>query len=383
MVSCFCIFNAFLQLPYQRKIKSSSDFYCYFWIHYHILHICPHISSFSLEDTAMNTAENPREILALSRNFMECRVLLTGAELNIFKHLAEPASSRDLAEKQGWHERPLTVVLDALTAMGLLIKKDGHYRTVPALLPFLRSDSPQTVLPMIRHAATIWKNWSNLTRIVTETGGVEGTAGSFENSADQKAFIGAMHVVGRTHAPEIVHAINPGSARRLIDVGGASGTYTIAFLEASPEMSATLFDLPDVVDMGRVRLIEAGLMDRVTIVAGNFYTDCLPQGHDLALVSAIIHMNSPEQNLDLYKKIFDALVPGGRIVIRDHVMKPDHTAPKSGTLFAINMLVGTPGGGTYAYEEIKAGLIAAGFENVKLIQEGDRMMGLVEAYRPF
>jgi predicted O-methyltransferase YrrM len=330
----------------------------------------------------MNTPANPQEILALSRNFMECRALLTGAELNIFNHLADFAASRELAEKQGWHERPLTVVLDALTAIGLLIKKDGLYRTDPDLLPFLGSDSPNTVLPMIRHAATIWKNWSNLTRIVTETGGVERTAGSFENPEDQKAFIGAMHVVGRVNAPKIVQAINPGSARRLIDVGGASGTYTIAFLEASAEMTATLFDLPDVVDMGRARITEAGLMDRVTLVAGNFRTDSLPSGHDLALVSAIIHMNSPEQNVDLYKKIFDALVPGGRIVIRDHVMKPDNTAPKSGALFAINMLVGTPGGGTYTYAEIKTGLAAAGFENVKLIQEDDPMMGLVEAYRP-
>ena len=60
----------------------------------------------------------------------------------------------------------------------------------------------------------------------------------------------------------------------------------------------------------------------------------------------------------------------------------DKTAPKSGALFAINMLVGTYGGGTYTYEEIKSGLVAAGFEDVHLIQEEDQMMGLVEAYRP-
>ena len=330
----------------------------------------------------MDTPSNPQEILALSRNFMECRVLLTGAELNIFTCLAKSASCRELAEKHGWHERPLTVLLDALTAIGMLIKKDGLYSTNPVLLPILRSDSQQTILPMIRHAATMWKNWSNLTRIVTKTGGVEGTSGSFKDLSDQKAFIGAMHVVGSLLAPKIVQAVNPGPAHRLIDVGGGSGTYTIAFLQAYPEISATLFDLPEVVDMGRARITDAGLMDRVTIVAGNFYTDSLPAGHDLALVSAIIHMNSPEQNVDLYKKIFDALVPGGRIVVRDHVMKPDHTAPKSGALFAVNMLVGTPGGGTYTYDEIKTGLTASGFENIKLIQESEAMGGLVEAFRP-
>lgn len=330
----------------------------------------------------MNTFSNPQEIMALSRSFMECRVLLTGAELNIFMHLSEPTSSNELASKNGWHERPLTVLLDALAAMGLLVKSDGRYRTAPGMLPFLLQDSPQTILPMIRHTATIWKNWSNLTRIVAETGGIDCASAGFKDPDDRKAFIGAMHVVARTHAPKIVKSTNPGSAQRLLDVGGGSGSYTIAFLEASAHMSATLFDLPDVVEMARERIEESGLLDRVSLVPGDFHTDSLPKGHDLALVSAIIHMNSPDQNVDLFNKVFEALVPGGRIVVRDHVMKPDKTAPKSGALFAINMLVGTPGGGTYSYEEIKSGLVAAGFDNVRLIQEEDQMMGLVEAYRP-
>lgn len=330
----------------------------------------------------MTKTTKAQQILALSRNFMECRVLLTGAELNIFKHLTEPAASRDIAQNQGWHERPLTVLLDALTAMGLLIKTGSRYQADPDLLPYLRPDSQQSVLPMIRHAATIWKNWSNLTHIVTETGGVEEPPASFNDPEDRKAFIGAMHVVGRQIAPEIVKAIPPDSAQRLLDVGGGSGTYTLAFLEAHPDMSATLFDLPDVVEMARERITEAGLMHRVTLAAGDFYKDPLPPGHDLAILSAIIHMNSAEQNLALYQKIFDALVPGGRIVIRDHVMQPDKTAPKSGALFAINMLVGTPGGGTYTYAEIETSLAAAGFEKVQLLQEADRMMGLVQAFKP-
>ena len=295
--------------------------------------------------------------------------------------MAGPASSGDLAEKQGWHERPLTVFLDALAAMGLLIKKDGKYQTDPGLFLLLDSNSPQSVLPMVKHAASIWTKWSNLTRIVTETGSADKTPDKFD-SEDQKAFIGAMHVVGRQHAPAIVQAVQPGPARRLLDVGGASGTYTIAFLEASTQMSATIFDLPEVVDMGRSRIAESGLKDRVDFVSGNFYTDPLPSGYDLALLSAIIHQNSPEQNLALYKKIWTALMPGGRLVIRDHVMAKDKTAPKSGAMFAINMLVGTPGGGTYTYEEIKAGLVGAGFEKIRLIQEKDHMMGLIDAYRP-
>ena len=124
-------------------------------------------------------------------------------------------------------------------------------------------------------------------------------------------------------------------------MGGGPGTYTIAFLRAVPGMTATLFDLPDVIQMARERLESEGMIDRVTLIPGSYDDDELPQGHDLALLSAIIHSNSLDGNLELYRKVFRALKPGGRILIRDHVMEPDRTRPRDGAVFAINMLVGT------------------------------------------
>jgi SAM-dependent methyltransferase len=235
---------------------------------------------------------------------------------------------------------------------------------------------------MILHAGSIWRRWSELTEVVREKGSPDRVPALFKGK-EMDAFIGAMHVVGAPQAADLVREIGPGSAVNLLDVGGASGTYTIAFLEAVPNMRATLFDRPEVVEMARARLERAGLLDRVALAAGDFYQDDLPPGHDLVLLSAIIHQNSLEQNLDLYRKVIGALVPGGRVVIRDHVMEPDRTSPRSGAIFAINMLVGTPGGGTYTFEEIKAGLTEAGFERVNLLSMGDPMRGLVEAFKPF
>jgi predicted O-methyltransferase YrrM len=191
-----------------------------------------------------------------------------------------------------------------------------------------------------------------------------------------------MDVIAARLAPQIVAAVNPGSSRALLDVGGASGTYTLAFLQAAPEMRATLFDRPKVIKMARQHLTEAGVLSRVTLVAGDFYRDELPQGHDLAFVSAIIHQNSPEQNLNLFAKVFRSLVSGGRIIIRDHVMEPDRTNPKEGAVFAVNMLLSTSGGRTYTYDEIKAGLAQAGFVSIRLLQKGEHMDGLVEALKP-
>ncbi len=181
---------------------------------------------------------------------------------------------------------------------------------------------------------------------------------------------------------KIVAAVRASSSTALLDVGGALGTYTVAFLQAVPGMTATLFDRPEVIEIARPFLEGAGLLHRVRLAPGDFYEDELPGGHDLAFVSAIIHQNSPEQNLALFSKVFRSLDPGGRIIIRDHVMEPDRTRPKDGAVFAVNMFVATAGGNTYTFEEIKEGLVQAGFADIRLLQSGEHMDGLVEAFRP-
>jgi predicted O-methyltransferase YrrM len=234
---------------------------------------------------------------------------------------------------------------------------------------------------MVLHAAHLWKRWANLTDVVQGNLSSKDGDRSSRSPEELHAFIEAMHVIAAPRAQEIVVAANPGSAKAFLDVGSASGTYTIAFLRAVPEMKATLFDKPEVIEMARERLSNAGMLDRVTLVPGDFYQDELPPGNDLAFVSAIIHQNSPGQNLDLFNKVFRSLNRGGRILIRDHVMEPDRLHPKDGAIFAVNMLLGTPGGRTYTFEEIKTGLSQAGFTDIRLLKKGEHMDALVEAFK--
>jgi predicted O-methyltransferase YrrM len=263
--------------------------------------------------------------------------------------------------------------------MDLLVKTDGTYRTEPSTVPLLSADAPTSILPMVLHMGSVWRNWSVITEVVL--GKSEPTLKKGILDKDNiEAFIGAMHVLASRAAPDVVAAVNPVGAGRLLDIGGGSGAYMLAFLDAQPAMRATLFDQPPVIEMARRRVQEAGMTDRVTLMPGDFYKDELPAGHDLALLSAIIHQNSPEENEELYRKIHRALDAGGRIVIRDHVMSPDHTQPLEGALFAVNMLAGTKGGSTYTFEEIKAGLTAAGFTRISLLQRKG-MFSLVEGYK--
>ncbi len=162
-------------------------------------------------------------------------------------------------------------------------------------------------------------------------------------------------------------------------MGGGSGTWTMAFLRADPNVKATWFDLPFVVPLVQRRLRRAGFLSRVWLVAGDFYEDNLPTGADLVWVSAIVHQNSRAQNRDLFRKAFRALQPGGHIAIRDIVMQSSRTQPVRGALFAVNMLVATKGGGTFTFRELREDLESAGFRNVTLARPDAEMNAVVIA----
>jgi len=183
----------------------------------------------------------------------------------------------------------------------------------------------------------------------------------------------------RPVAAGVIDKIQPFRFCHILDIGGGPGTWTIAFLHAAPEAGATLFDLPAVVSMAEKNFAEAGLTDKVTLVGGNYYTDALPEGADLAWLGAICHQNSRRQNRDLFARVHAALSDDGVIVIRDVIMEPSHTSPAAGALFAVNMLVATEAGGTYTFDEYREDLCAAGFGKVTLVHRDEFMNSLIRA----
>lgn len=320
------------------------------------------------------------QLLAEVAAFQRSRAILSGAELDLFTRVsarARPAA--ELAGEVGTNERALTRLLDCLVTFDLLRKEGGRYHATERGA-LLSAEHPQSVLPMVLHQATLWRSWSLLTETVRH--GVNPRLAELRaarSDAERAAFLLAMDVVGRDVAREIVRDLDVRGRRRLLDIGGASGTYTRAFLEQNPGMTAVLFDLAHAIPLARVQLERAGLLGRVELVAGDFYRDELPCGADLALLSAIIHQNSPAEDLALYRRVHRALEPGGELLIRDYFMDPSRTAPPRGALFALNMLVGTPGGDTHTLEEVRDRLHQAGFVDVRLVRPGDVMDAVVSA----
>lgn len=323
------------------------------------------------------TAESVSQMM---RGFQPACVLLAATELDIFTVLSpRPLSAHDVARLTDADSRAMRVLLDAMTGLGLLEKEGELYRPAPGMAEILTHSGAHTQLAMCQHQANCLRNWAQLARVVKGGKAAKREASIRGDAADYRAFIEAMNNISGPAAQPLVDSMPALEFSHILDVGGASGTWTIAFLTRYPKAVATLFDLPQVIPQAQERISGAGLAQRVRLVGGDFASDALPPGADLAWVSAIIHQNSREENRKLFRSVASALPAQGQILIRDYVMADSRTEPVGGALFAVNMLVATEGGGTFTLAELAEDLKSAGFGPAQVLWNDGTMNSLVLA----
>jgi SAM-dependent methyltransferase len=319
------------------------------------------------------------ELLGKARAYQESRVLLTAIELNLFTAVGEGADAEAIAARVGASVRGTRLLLDALVAVGGLSKVGEVYRNSEETKRYLVAGSPDYAQPGLMHSVNLWKTWSTLTDAVRAGTSVVQPGVEARDERWTESFIAAMHRNGSALARNVAQTIGLAGTRSMLDIGGGSGAYSIAFVQANPELHATVFDLPHVLPLAERYIHEASLASRISTRAGDLRdADFSHYGQfDLVLLSNICHMMSDAENRELLRRCFAATSPGGRLVIRDFIVDDDRTSPKQAAVFALNMLVGTRGGSTYTEVEHRSWLLDAGYKNVeRLGAEGDLIIGL-------
>jgi len=312
----------------------------------------------------MSTHATPQTIQEIASAFQRSRALLTAFELGIFTALNDQRlTSEELADAVGGSPRHVDRLLNALVALGLLEKANGKFSNTPAAAQHLVKGRP-AYMGGLGHTSNLWETWGHLTEVVRE--GRPGARAAVNERGEEwlRPFIAAMHWRSKATAAEVVGALDLVNVSRVLDVGGGSGAYAMAFARARAGISAVVFDLPNVVPLTRAYIREESLSSHVEAVAGDYLKDSLGEGFDLALLSMVIHSHQPEENRALLAKIARALAPGGQVVIQDFLMAEDRSGPLQPALFALNMLVGTDGGDTYTEAEVRGWLREAGFTSV-------------------
>jgi (2Fe-2S) ferredoxin/SAM-dependent methyltransferase len=310
----------------------------------------------------------PDEIVGPLRAFMESRVLLTALDLDVFSAVASGAPAAAVASRRDAETDGIERLLDALVSLGFLEKRGDVFANGPLAARFLTAGSRDDARDALKHNLSLWRRWSTLTAAVRAGHAVAVTEMGDRDEGWTVPFIAAMHRGGAQRAPLVVQAVGTQGVRRMLDVGGGSGAYSIAFARASEALRAEILDLPTVLPIADGHVNQAGLADRVTTRAGDLRTDDLGSGFDLVLLSSICHMLGPEENADLLSRAARALAPEGRVVVSDFVLDEDGTGPRQAVLFSINMLVGTPSGRSYRESEYTAWLGAAGLVDVERVR---------------
>jgi len=310
----------------------------------------------------------PDDLMQKIRGFQISRVILSAIELDIFTAVGAGAGSEEVAAKLGVDPRAAEMFLNALAALELLDKKEGLYYNSPLTKRYLMENSPDDSRAAIMHSVNLWDRWSMLTECIRKGSSVTYKERSERPKSQTSSFIAAMHKNASVRSNPVTSAVGIDSVTKVLDVGGGSGAYSIAFAQANKQLKAEVFDLPDVVPIAQMHIDEAGVSDRVTARVGDFRTDDFGGGFDMIFISAICHMNSPQENIDLIRKAYGALSPGGKVVIQDFILRPDKTSPFSAALFALNMLVGTRGGSSYSEPEYSEWLKTTGFKDIKYIK---------------
>lgn len=315
-------------------------------------------------ENSASSAVSPEPIIRLATGFMSAKHLFAASELGLFSALAEsPASLDELAARTGLTRRAARISADAMVALGLLERDGEAYRNSAVAATFLSGRGAADLRPLLKFwDALSYPAWMELASALAKGPSKEIFAITPEMQAIASAGIEAIQA-GPSAA--LSKAFDFTGRRRLLDVGGGTGSWSIAAVRANPQLQATVFEMPKVAEVAQKRIEGAGLTGRIDVVAGDAMTDALPAGADAVLMANIVHYWSPEENRTLLQRARTAVQPGAALLIADFWTDPTHTVPVMAAMMAGEFAVHLRSGDVYSVDEGREWLAATGWRFVR------------------
>lgn len=309
--------------------------------------------------------------------YWETKILLTAVKLDVFSALDGKASlAQEVAARLGADTSALTLLLNALVALRLLTKEEGRYANTATAGTHLVRHSPQYIGHLLLLHDAEWNNWGKLEETI-RTGRRLVDRHVFETDPELGAnVLAVLHRIGQQSGPDFAKRLSLAGTTSMLDLGGGAGTNAIAFCSVYQGLSATVFDLPATLRLTEKTVKEAGLESRIALRPGDFNRDGLGGPYDLVLMSDILHYQPYDSNEALVRKVFDHLVPRGRLIIKDRFLDEEGTGPAWTTAFAVHILVNTQQGGCYKTADAVAWMTRAGFDSVTELERTAVVQGI-------
>jgi cyclopropane fatty-acyl-phospholipid synthase-like methyltransferase len=301
---------------------------------------------------------------------------------------ARAKETGELAAELGVDERALGVHLGMLAALGYVERRGGRWRATAAARTWLHPQADGYAGPLVKRFAEQQPLHEQL-MVTLRTGGRAETYRSAsaewergEMPPDLAAGITAfMNAHSRASSRAVAMLPVFDGVRHVLDVGGGSGIFSIELVRAWPQLRATVLDIGTICSEAARYIAAAGVGGRVATHAANMFTEPWARGHDVHFFSNVFHDWSGETCCLLAKRSFEALPPGGRILLHEMLMDDDGCGPLHAAAFSLLMLMGTRGR-QYSLPELRGFLEQAGFTDVEAQGTGQGYYSLVSARRP-
>jgi hypothetical protein len=318
-----------------------------------------------------NEMPMPDRLLMLGSRYRESKALFSGVELGVFSELAQgPLDAETLRRRVGIHARGARDFFDALVALGLLEREDGRYSNTAEAGAFLDQSKPSYIGGVLTlHNDYLYPSWGALSDALR-------TGNPQDHIASTDAFLGALpsdparlrellrSMTGLSMGPAsaVARAFPWSRYETVVDVGCAQGCLSVQLALTHAHLSGGGFDLPPVGPIYEEYVASFGFDDRMRFYAGDFFVDPLPAA-DVFVMGHILHDWNLEQKRLLVAKAFEALPPGGALVVYDAMIDDERRENARGLLMSLQMLLSTPGGYDYTGADCRAWLRDAGFRD--------------------
>lgn len=314
----------------------------------------------------------PERILQFAWGYAPTLAIEAAVRHGVFDLLdSSPRTLAEVVAATGASERGLRGLMNVLVGLEFLARSGDMYTLTPESEAFLVSTKPGFQGGLFRHTSQqLLPKWLTLHESVA-TGKPARSVNSEEAGAE--FFLGFVHDIFPLSYPAAgVLAAHLALGERegtvhVLDVAAGSGVWSIALAQSAPNVSATAFDWEGVLPATRAMVERFGLAGRYAYLPGDLNTGAFGEGYDIATLGHILHSEGSTKSQALLKKVFEALKPGGTVVIAEFLVNAERTGPPGSLIFAVNMLVNTEHGDTFSFEEISAWLDAAGFVDVRTL----------------
>lgn len=304
------------------------------------------------------TPPTPDLIMQQLCGYLSVQYMLVASDVGLFPALRDgPQPLDELTTRLAMPRRMVRILADALVAVGLLVREGDRYRNGTEAATFLAGAPGLDMRPALR----MWhrsypQRWNRLDEALRTGRSIHGFADF--TPTDQALFSDGVAAATAGSALALAESYDFSRHQALLDLGGGTGSFLIPIRERAPHLRAALVELPSAIETIRQRLLAMPGGDAIEVIPGDFFVGDLPRGYDAVLLANIVHIFSPEHNLQLLRRIREVVEPGARLLLVDFWTHQAHTEPVFSALMAAEFQMVSGEGDVYSREEIQAWLDA-------------------------